>query len=130
LFLNTIGQRFIMPQHVLADVPIADFGTSVQNSAPIGTGPYRLVEWARDESLTFQAFGDHFGGPANITNYIWRIIPEATVHITELLNGQVDIVPEVPPEDFGSLEGEAGIQSLRLPGVNMTTLIVNTDDPL
>jgi peptide/nickel transport system substrate-binding protein len=130
LFLNTIGGRFIMPEHVLGEIPIAELGTSVQNSAPIGTGPYRLVEWSRDEAITFQAFDDYFGGRANITNYIWRIIPEATVHITELLNGQVDIVPEVPAEDFLALNPRPVSSRSRLPGVNMVTIMINTDDPL
>lgn len=130
LFLSSIGGRFIMPEHVLADIPVADYASSAQANTPIGTGPYRVVSWARDEAITYEAFDDYFGGRPNITTYIWRVIPEATVHITELLNGQVDIVPEVPAEDFASLEGEPGIQTLRLPGVNMVTLMVNTDDPL
>lgn len=129
LFLQTTAQRYIMPQHVLADVPVAEFGSSSQARQPIGTGPYRVVEWKQDESIEYEAFDDFFGGRARISKYIWRIIPDASVQITELLNGNIDIMPEVPADDFATLEGEENVTTLRLPGVNMVTIVVNTTTP-
>ena len=48
------------------------------NTDPVGTGPYKLVEWKRGDSLTFEAFEDYFKGPAKIKNMTWKIIPEGS----------------------------------------------------
>ena len=44
------------------------------NSDPIGSGPYKLVEWKRGDSLTFEAFEDYFDGAPKIKNMTWKII--------------------------------------------------------
>lgn len=129
LVLDTIAQRQILPEHVLADVPAADLGSSVQATMPIGTGPYRLVEWRTDEALVFEAFPDYYGDIANIPNYIWKVVPELATHYTELVTGAADISTSVTGDDFPSIQGEPGIATLQLPGVNLTDVNFNTSSP-
>jgi peptide/nickel transport system substrate-binding protein len=129
LFLDIQGERYILPAHLLESVPVAELPNSPQARAPIGTGPYRLVEWRTDEALIYTRYDGYFGEPANITNYIWRIIPDQSVQITELLSGGVDIVPETLPDDFVTLEGDPSVTLLQLPGVNFTMLQFNMTKP-
>jgi len=80
--------------------------------------------------LTYTRFDDYYGDKAKIKNYIWKIIPEQSVQITELLGGTVDIVPEVLPDDFGDLKTNTAVKTLQLPGVNFTMLQLNQKNPL
>ena len=43
------------------------------NKEPVGSGPYKLVEWAKGESLTFEAFDEYFGEKAPIKTVIWKL---------------------------------------------------------
>jgi len=129
LVLDTIAQRYILPAHALADVPVADLASSAQATAPIGTGPYRLVEWRVDEALIFEAFPEYHGGSAIIPNYIWKVVPEVATHYTELVTDAADISTSVPADDFSGIQSEPGISTLQMPGVNMTLVMFNTSSP-
>lgn len=129
LFLGTTAQRYIVPEHVLGSVPVAELGTSSQIREPIGTGPFRVVSFTPDESIIYARFDEYWGETAKVANYIWRIIPDGSVQITELLNGNIDIVPEVPADEFDLMETTEGITALQLPGVNTPQLLLNQNQP-
>jgi peptide/nickel transport system substrate-binding protein len=113
----------------LQDIAVADLGGSDQATMPIGTGPYRLVEWRTDEALVFEMFPDYFGNTAQIPNFIWKVVPELATHYTELVTGGSDVSTSIPADDFSGLADEAGVATLQLPGVNLTTIIFNTESP-
>ena len=69
------------------------------NTDPVGTGPYKLVEWKRGDSLTFEAFEDYFKGPAKIKNMTWKIIPEGSSRTIALEAGEIDFIVEVEAMD-------------------------------
>jgi peptide/nickel transport system substrate-binding protein/oligopeptide transport system substrate-binding protein len=63
---------------------------------PIGSGPWRLVEWKHDDYLKFARNPEYFGGAPSIDTLIARIIPEPSTAVAEFESGTVDIlyVPE------------------------------------
>lgn len=72
---------------------------------PIGTGPYRFVEWRKDEGVVLEANPDYWGGKPAIEKVVFRPIKETRTRIAELRSGGVDIAVDVPPEDVANLEG-------------------------
>lgn len=130
LFLENVGTTWINPAHAYAGIAPADVPSSSLARAPIGTGPYQLVEWLPDESITFRAFPDYFGTKPNIETYIWRIIPEPATQISELITGGVNIIPAVSADDTVTLESEPGITVLRLTGVGTNYIMFNHNSPL
>jgi peptide/nickel transport system substrate-binding protein len=66
--------------------------------APSGTGPYKFVEWKRDQYLKLERFEEHWRGPAPIKTFIIRVIPETSTQIAELKTGGVDIVRNLAPD--------------------------------
>jgi ABC-type transport system substrate-binding protein len=46
------------------------------NRRPVGTGPFRFVEWKTDVSIRLARFDEHWEGPANFQEYLIRIIPD------------------------------------------------------
>lgn len=67
-------------------------------SAPVGTGPYKFVEWKRDQSLKLERFEGHWRGPAPTKNLIIRVIPETSTQIAELKTGGVDVIRNLSPD--------------------------------
>lgn len=74
-------------------------------ASPVGTGPYKIVEWLKDERVVLQANPDYWGGKPAIEKVVFRPIAETRTRIAELTSGGVDIVVDVPPEDMASLDG-------------------------
>ncbi|MBI1773951.1 MAG: hypothetical protein HYR63_01260 [Proteobacteria bacterium] len=89
---------------------IAQNGPDALSKKPIGTGPYRFLEWRKDERVVMEAFPDYWGGAPKIKTLTWRPIPEVRTRIAELKSGGVDIIGDVPPEDIAGLDrGETKI---------------------
>lgn len=84
--------------------------------SPMGTGPFRFVEWRKGERIVLERFDDYFGdspeippvGPAKLERVVFQPIPEVATRIASLLSGEADIIQEVPPHSVDSIEGQSG----------------------
>ena len=63
---------------------------------PIGTGPYRFVEWKRDQQLVLEANSAYWRGAVNPKRLVFRAIKDATTRAAELRSGGVDIIATPP----------------------------------
>ena len=77
------------------------------DNAPVGTGPYKFVEWKRDQYLKMERFNEHWRGPAPIKNLIIRVIPETSTQVAELKTGGVDIVRNLAPDLIPDLKAHS-----------------------
>lgn len=99
------------------------------NEEPIGTGPYKLVEWVSGTSITMEAFEDYFDTEraAKIKNLEFRFIPEGTSRTMALQTGEVDFVWEVNATDVPNLEANADITVAEVESVDNVILFLNND---
>jgi peptide/nickel transport system substrate-binding protein len=67
------------------------FGTS----QPVGTGPWKFVEWKRDQLIRLEAFDQYWRGKPPFKHLIFRAIPETATQVAEVKTGGVDIIREV-----------------------------------
>jgi len=91
-----ILRRSIMPEHILGDIPHSEWFTSSYNTGGDllpGTGPYRLVDWQKDDYFQFEAYDDYHMGRPFIDNFFIRIIPDASVGLAALEAGELDLLP-------------------------------------
>jgi peptide/nickel transport system substrate-binding protein len=93
---GTVG---ILPPKYLAQV--GDPGFAVK---PVGTGPYKFVEWVKDERLVLEANKDYHRGAPAIDRLVFRPIPELTTRVAALLSGQADLVSDVPPDQVAKVK--------------------------
>lgn len=68
----------------------AEVGEDVYPTAPIGTGPFKLVNWVPAEVVELEAFEDHFRGRANIDFIRQEVVPDASVRAIALETGDSD----------------------------------------
>ncbi|MFI5325364.1 MAG: ABC transporter substrate-binding protein [Candidatus Rokuibacteriota bacterium] len=64
---------------------------------PIGTGPYKLVRWSKDEEIVLEANDQYWRGAARIKTVVFRPIPDDAVRVAALQNGEVDVAVNIPP---------------------------------
>ncbi len=71
---------------------------------PVGTGPFRFVEWVRDQRIVLEAFDDHWRGRPAFDRLIHRTIPEDSTRVAELMTGGVDVITNIPEQDADRIE--------------------------
>ena len=76
----------------LGDAARAAFGMrdSGYNRAPVGTGPFRFVEWQGDELIKLRRNEDYWEGPPEYQDYYFRIIPDPLTKELEFRAGAID----------------------------------------
>jgi len=120
----TIFPKFLaMPvASIVPDSAGADFGQH-----PIGTGPWKFVEWKHDDYLKFAKNPTYWGGAPAIDTLIARIIPEPSTAEAEFESGNVDIlqVPEGETRNWEQTDDKAArLQSA--PALRLYYLAINT----
>jgi peptide/nickel transport system substrate-binding protein len=80
---------------------------------PVGTGPYKLVRWAKKQEHVLVRNEDYWGAKPHFKHVRVRIIPEQATQIAELISGGVDIIKAVPPDqmDVVNKSGQARIST-------------------
>src|SRR5271156_1028033 len=72
---------------------------------PIGTGPFRFVEYRPGDQLVMERNPDYFvPGLPKLDRVIMRVIPEFTTAVAALESGAVDAVFDLPPEQVDKLK--------------------------
>ena len=66
--------------------------------APIGSGPYKFVSYTKDQEVVMEPNLDYYD-TVNTTwdKVVFRVLPESSTRVGELLAGGVDIVNNVNP---------------------------------
>ncbi len=83
----------IMPKHLLAG---QDVTKSPLSRAPVGTGPYKFVEWLPGEKIVLEANPDYFEGRPWLNRVVYRIIPDESTMFLELKAGGLDMMGLTP----------------------------------
>ncbi len=81
---------------------------SGEEYTPVGTGPFQLEEWLKDESITLVANENYWQGAPEIKTLIWRAIPETSTRVANLITGDVDLVIGVPSQDWERVNENEG----------------------
>lgn len=84
----------VLPKHLLEEYP--DISRSPANKKPVGTGPFRFVEWKTGEKTVFEANPDYFEGRAYLSRVITRVIPDPATMFLELKSGGIDMMGLTP----------------------------------
>ncbi len=108
-----------LPRHLLEGVAPAELAAAPFNRQPVGSGPYRFVSWEAGQMLTIEAneqFPQALGGRPHLDRVVFRIVPEATTRLTELLTGGIDINHTILPDEARQVEGQRGVQLRHYPG--------------
>ncbi|HEX3159980.1 MAG TPA: ABC transporter substrate-binding protein [Gemmatimonadaceae bacterium] len=100
----------------------ADFGEK-----PVGTGPWKLVEWRHDDYLLFARNDQYWAGAPKAESLMARIIPEPGTAEAEFQSGRVDLlqVPEGETRQWEQTD-ERSARLMSAPGLRLFYMGINT----
>lgn len=85
-------------------------GFDAVQTAPIGAGPYRAVEWRSGDRLVLEAHDAYWGGRPPLGQVTLRLVPENATRVAALQSGELDLVTTVPPDLIGQIERSSGVR--------------------
>lgn len=117
----------IIPKHYVEQVGDDEF-----NAHPIGSGPYKMVEWNKDASIKLEAFDEYFGGKPVVDELVCKVIPEASARIAALEAGEVDLISAVTTSQIERLNGLGNVEVVSRPTTRTAYYTMNSfgDSPV
>src|SRR5438445_8054029 len=110
---------------VLPAKALRELGPQKLAEHPIGTGPFKFVEWRRDERLVLERNPDYWQGPADVSPVTSGFMPEFSARMAALLSGEIDIMKDVPPHAVEAVErsGRARLRATVSSRINYLALV-------
>ena len=99
---NSAGRTPITPAS-LAD-EIGEDGSGATPETAVSAGPYKFVEWARDDQIVLAAHEDYWQGAPAIDEVTIRPIPDPSSRAAALLAEEVDMIGNVAIEQIGVVD--------------------------
>jgi peptide/nickel transport system substrate-binding protein len=93
----------ILPKHLLKDVPVKELDKSEFYKKPVGSGPYKLVEWKTGQYLTFTRNDSYYAGKPAIEKITAKIVPDANAMMAQLQTGEINVIG-VPADQLSVIE--------------------------
>jgi len=109
-FAENLHQIFIMDKESTETRSIGEVG---QN--PIGTGPYKFVEWVKGSYLKLTANKNYWGEVPSIKNAEITPIKEPSTRLAAIATGQVDILQDIPVELFETVANNSNVEIITRP---------------
>jgi peptide/nickel transport system substrate-binding protein len=93
----------VLPGQLVKDQGVAGF-----TKQPIGSGPYRFVEWVKDDHLTLEANTNYwdgsYKGKPQVKTVILRPVTDPATRLADLRSGAADMIMDVPADQVGALK--------------------------
>lgn len=119
-FLAAMAKVWIVNKEYVAKVGDQEF-----NLKPVGTGPYKFVEWVKEDHITLQANDSYWNGAPEIKTVIFRPISNEATRTAALLSGDVHLIVDVPVRDADRVAKHEKLQFVGVPSLRLIYLHVD-----
>jgi len=125
-FLSVLGER---PGFMVSPDAVQKAG-DIFGQNPVGTGPYKLTEWVKDDHITLTKWDGYWDTSKTFADQIvFKFVPDTTVREQMLRTGDLDIIDDVLPTDIALLEKDANIKVGKYDSMTFIELGMRCDQP-
>jgi peptide/nickel transport system substrate-binding protein len=117
----------ILPKHIWSSMSAKDI-ESFPNDNPVGTGPFKFVEWKKGSELTIERNADFWGKKPAASKVIYILYGNEDVMAQALKSGDIDIITELPPTIWDGLKDSADVKAVSLPSFSFHHIGINVSD--
>ncbi len=96
---------------------------------PIGTGPFRFVEWKPNESIVLEVNPDYWGGAPKLQRLVFKVVPDSATRLIQLQTGQIQGMDGINPNDLPIIEKDKSLRLVTGTGLNVAYLSFNCEKP-
>ncbi|TFE02050.1 ABC transporter substrate-binding protein [Jeotgalibacillus salarius] len=127
-FLKNIAMS---PFAIVSPKAISEMSEDELAENPVGTGPFKFVEWRRNERIVLDKNEDYWNSEyPKVNQVIFRSIPENSARLNALMSGEIDLADGINPSDAAQIEGDDNLQLFERPSMNVGYLgLTSTREP-
>lgn len=119
----------LLPRHLLEGRD-AQWWADHYNSRPVGTGPFSVSQWKRNEFIHLDANQNYFEGVPNLPRVVYRILPDPFVNQVAFDAREFDINDRLFPYQVSRYEHDKNFDVYHLQGLEYTYIGWNLQNPL
>ena len=93
---------------------------------PVGTGPFKFVEWVKDDHITLEKNEDYWRTPPKLDKLIFRVIEDPSSRLLAIQANEIHGMEYPDPASFDIIEADNDLQLLTQAGMNVGYLAMNT----
>lgn len=127
---------------------IERYGEDYGTQEVYGNGPFKFVEWVKDDHITLKrnegynwapswawkysdikSKEDYTSGPPFLEKLIFKYVPESSTRVQMLLAGELDMILEVPKSNAKQLESSSKVNVMTQPSYSLKFIAYNTTTP-
>ena len=123
-FVKNLAMALASPIVAPSAIEAATDGQAITN--PVGTGPYKFVDWTKGASVTLVANEDYWGEAPKTKSLVFKIIAEGNTRLTSLINGECDIISSVDPASADQIV-DNGFELFSEDGMTINYMAFNTE---
>jgi peptide/nickel transport system substrate-binding protein len=112
-FVSRMPNLRLPEQLVHPEGPIVPKDGHNDSTPPIGTGPFRVVEYEPRRQVVVERFDGYWGTKARAERLTFRFMPDPEVRLEALRNGEVDMITGLPREATAAVEADRGFHVVR-----------------
>jgi peptide/nickel transport system substrate-binding protein len=95
-----------------ADI-VAPESAATNATKPIGTGPFKFVDWVKGDHVEMVKFDGYWGTPVKLEKATFKFISDPTAAFSAMMAGDVDMFPGFPaPENLAQFQADPQFQVL------------------
>ncbi|MBB3951799.1 ABC transporter substrate-binding protein [Aureimonas jatrophae] len=126
--------NFTMPFLSILSAEYADTlqrrGTPAEiDTKPIGTGPFRFVDFRPDVLVRYRVFDRSWRGPQAIDTLVFSITPTASARLAKLASGECHASAYPDAEDMRAIRANPELKLYESPAYNVGYMAINTSRP-
>jgi len=110
---------------IMSERAVAESEDTERN--PVGTGPFRFVNWLNEDYVELARFDDYHGDLPQFESLLMRVIVENSSRIVELEAGTVDIIMNPGAENFARVEDHPELNLLATQGLQTNHMGMNVN---
>jgi peptide/nickel transport system substrate-binding protein len=96
---------------------------------PVGSGPYRVASFQRDQRVVLDSHDEYWQGRPPARQVVFTVVPEASSRLAGLRAGDYDIVTNLLPEQIGDLARHPTLEGVDVPLDFAHILYYDTSQP-
>jgi peptide/nickel transport system substrate-binding protein len=116
---------WVVPEKIYRQMGADAFGLK-----PVGTGPYKLVEFAPGDRVVLEAFDDYYLGRPTASRITFQVVPEVATRTAGLISGDYDIVCALTPDDLALVQSQSHVEARSAQIENVHLVVYQSDAPL